>query len=113
MTEAKQLIETNPKIVFLKDLFEAMGIERKTFEYHIDTDSNEYDEIKSWIDKNKTSMKQEIRDRLLESNNVTALIALYKLLGDKDERAALNNHKTKEEQAKTETEEITLEIQWE
>ena len=44
-------------------------------------------------------MKKEIRDRLMGMNNPTALICLYKLLGTADERAALNNHKTKDDVA--------------
>lgn len=36
-------------------------------------------------------MKQAIRNRLLESKNSAALIALYKLIGTKEERQILSS----------------------
>lgn len=108
---ALKAIQDDPKVVFLVDVFKMAGYSQDTFYKHLPKGSDGWKEVTEALNKNKGDMKKEIRDRLLDMNNPTALICLYKLLGTADERAALNNHKTKEETDKPDNNEITLEIQ--
>lgn len=105
------VIKKDSKVVFLVDVFKMAGFSQDTFYNYCPKGSPEWQEVTEALDRNKGDMKKEIRDRLLGMNNPTALICLYKLLGTADERAALNNHKTKEETNTTDSNDITLEIQ--
>lgn len=104
-------INSDDKVVFMVDVYKIVGINNKLFDNYFPKGSADYEEIMEALNRNKGLMKKEIRDRLLGMNNPTALICLYKLLGTADERAALNNHKTKEETNTTDSNDITLEIQ--
>lgn len=104
------LIKSDANVVFLADIYRALNLSNDTFYRKCPRDSAEYKEIMDALDANKAVMKKRIRDRLLDMNNPTALICLYKLLGNADERAALNNHKTKDEGEKKDSEDIKLEI---
>ena len=105
-----KLIQSDENVVFLVDIFRTLKLTPDTFYKKCPKDSAEYQEIMDALDANKGIMKRRIRDRLLDMNNPTALICLYKLLGNADERAALNNHKTKDEGEKKDSEDINLEI---
>lgn len=99
--EVKQLaldaIRKDDKVVFLTDVFKMAGYTQDTFYRYCPKGSPAWQEVTEALDRNKGDMKKEIRDRLMGMNNPTALICLYKLLGTADERAALNNHKTKDD----------------
>lgn len=105
------LIKSDENVVFLADIYRALNLSNDTFYRKCPRDSAEYQEIMDALDANKAVMKKRIRDRLLDMNNPTALICLYKLLGNADERAALNNHKTKDETKDKQDNDIILEIQ--
>ena len=105
------VIKNDDKVVFLVDVFKMAGFTQDTFYRYCPKGSPEWQEVTEALDRNKGDMKKEIRDRLLGMNNPTALICLYKLLGTADERAALNNHKTKEDKPESTDNDITLEIQ--
>lgn len=105
------LIKSDENVVFLVDIFRTLNLTADTFYRKCPRDSAEYQEIMDALDANKGVMKRKIRDRLLDMNNPTALICLYKLLGNADERAALNNHKTKDETKDKQDNDIILEIQ--
>lgn len=106
-----KLIKSDENVVFLVDIFRTLNLTADTFYRKCPKDSAEYQEIMDALDANKGVMKRRIRDRLLDMNNPTALICLYKLLGNADERAALNNHKTKDETKDKQDNDIILEIQ--
>lgn len=108
---ALKAIENDDKIVFLTDVFKIAGYTQDTFYKYLPRDSEGWKEVTEALNKNKGDMKKEIRNRLLASNNVTGLIALYKLLGNEDERNALCNHKIKDESKPDENKEIEIEIQ--
>lgn len=107
------VIANDDKVVFLVDVYKMAGISNDTFYKYCPKGSPAWQDIVDALDKNKGDMKKEIRDRLLGMNNPTALICLYKLLGTADERAALNNHKIKEEKTDSDNNDdnIILEIQ--
>lgn len=105
------VIQNDDKVVFLVDVFKKAGMSQDTFYKYCPKDSEAWREVTEALDRNKGDMKKEIRDRLLGMNNPTALICLYKLLGTADERAALNNHKIKEDKSdKDDSDNIILEI---
>lgn len=104
-------IRSDENVVFMVDVYKIVGIEHHLFDRYFAKGSADYEEIMEALNSNKGKMKKLIRNRLLDMNNPTALICLYKLLGTADERAALNNHKTKEDKAESTDNDITLEIQ--
>lgn len=56
---------------------------------------NELDSIKSELEKNKVERKVGLRNKMYESDNATAWIAYYKLLGTDEEAERLNGSKQK------------------
>jgi hypothetical protein len=94
LEKALEIIQNDPNVVFMVDIFPQMALCQKTFYTYIKPDSPEMKQILEELDKNRIALKSKIRNKLLDMNNPTAMIVLYKLIGDKDERAALsNNHK--------------------
>jgi hypothetical protein len=77
------------KIVFISDLCCLLPVSRATF-YNYELDK--LDTIKEALDNNRISLKSGLRNKWYESNNSTLQIALYKLLGDNEERNVLNNN---------------------
>lgn len=102
VSQITKLIKENPKIVFLQDVYQSLGWSSSTFYRRFPKDSNEYNEITEALDLNKTSMKREIRDRLMECKSPVGLIVLYRLLGTAEERKILNQKEQEENENKTE-----------
>lgn len=103
-------IKEDRKLVFIKDLYEIAGMSASTFYKYYQEGSEELQTLTDLLDNNKTTMKREIRDRLMECKNPAALIFLYKVLTtDPKERAELE-YKPYEIKAAKE-EKIELEIQ--
>ena len=90
LSEILNLISQNNKCVFIQDVYQTIGVSASTFYKWFPTDSQDRKQIDEALELNKVSMKQAIRDRLLESKNSAALIALYKLLGTPEERSILS-----------------------
>lgn len=84
-------IKENPKIVFLQDVYQSLGMSSSTFYRKFPTDSDDYKAIIEALEANKTLMKREIRDRLAECKNPSGLIVLYRLLSTPEEMDALNS----------------------
>lgn len=102
-------IKDNPSIVYYSDFYKISPFTKRTFLSNCPEDSEERKMIQDALDQNRSNMKLEIRNRLLESNNVTALIVLYKLLGNEDERNALNGkQRLKDDKPVEETIEIQI-----
>jgi hypothetical protein len=89
--KAKEIIANDPSILFIVDLMSQFPICQKTFYDKVRPDSPEMQEILDALEVNRVAMKQKIRSKLMDMNNPTAMIVLYKLIGDKDERAALSS----------------------
>jgi len=66
-----------------------IGLDKRTFNNYYAVGSERYETMMTLLENNRTTMKQEIRDKLLESKNATALIALYRLLGTIEEKNSL------------------------
>ena len=107
--KAIKLIKGNPKVRMITDVYRNLGISASTFYRHFPVDSNEYNDINDALEANKTLMKREIRDRLANCKSPVGLLALYRLLGNQEERDALNSYR--EEKVTKSDETIELEIQ--
>lgn len=107
--EALKLIEENPKVLFISDVCKGLGISSSTFYRKVPTDSELYQDITDALEGNKTLLKQEIRDRLKDCKSPVGLLALYRLVGNQEERDALNSYR--EEKKESKNEEIILKIE--
>ena len=93
------IIKNNPDIIYFHEIFNKMKIVKRTYYTHVKEGDPEHERIMEALNDNKLNMKAEIRKKLLNINNPTGLIALYKIIGDKDDREALaNNPKPKQEE---------------
>jgi len=77
-------------IHFIEDVICQLPCSKFAFYDHFPTDSNEYNNIKAQIDKNRNKTKADIRRKLKEGRG-GELIALYKLLATREENEALNS----------------------
>lgn len=94
-----EIIKNNPDIIYFHEIFNKLPIVKRTYYKYVRESDPEHKLILEALDDNKMNMKAEIRKKLLNINNPTGLIALYKIIGDKDDREALaNNPKPKQEE---------------
>ena len=85
-------IEGDDDIVFMEDVISAVGIATSTFYSLIPVDSKESKIIKELILDNCARLKKGMRKNWKVSDASASLqISLYKLIGTKEEREALNN----------------------
>lgn len=91
LNEILKIINDNHQCVFIQDVYQSIAVSATTFYKWFPTDSSDRQVIDDALEHNKVQMKQAIRDRLLESKNSAALIALYKLIGTKEERQILSS----------------------
>lgn len=81
----------NPNVYFIEDVIALMGISKPTFYEHFPIDSNEINDIKDALTKNKISKKVELRQRLSQGDKAAEILALYKLIGTEEERKKLSS----------------------
>ena len=83
---------------FVQDLIDYLCISRPTFYLFFPEKSTELDTLKENLYKNRVTQKISLRKRMSEGKG-SDLIALYKLIGNEDERRALstNFNETKHE----------------
>lgn len=89
--QAKGVIENNP-IFFIEDLVGFLPISKKTFYVYFPVESDECNELKELIEKNKTTTKTGIRAKLYKSEKAGELLALYRLICTPEERRMLNQN---------------------
>jgi hypothetical protein len=87
-----------------------MGFSSSSFYRWFPVDGMSRKQIDEALEVNRTIAKQIIRDKLLDSKNTAALIALYRLLGTQEERNILNQYKVDEIEAKKTDNNIELVI---
>ena len=90
----KKYLEKNPKCLTMEDMYTGADIAKSTWYalFPVSERENipEWCELDDLLETNRIEVKSVIRDRLLECNNPTALIALYRLIGTQDDKDALN-----------------------
>lgn len=85
------------KLMFVEDVVAMMPISKQTFYNH---GLDEFDDIKEAMNKNRIDMKRGLRVKWYKSDNATAQIALYRLLGTDAELDRLTVSKHRVEQIK-------------
>lgn len=88
--DALSLIEKE-NLFFVEDVVAYLGIAKPTFYEHFKVDSNEMNDIKEKLNKNRSVTKVKLRKNWVESENASLQIGLYKLIGSEDERKKLNS----------------------
>jgi hypothetical protein len=76
---------------FVQDLIDYLCISKPTFYLFFPENSNELDALKQNLYKNRITQKVHLRKRLSEGSG-SELIALYKLIGNDEERKALSTN---------------------
>lgn len=89
--KAIEAIEKN-KLIFVEDICAYIGIVKSTFYDHFPDDSNDSNDLKDLLEKNKISLKISIRKKWFDSNRDTGLMALYKLCSTPEEHKKLQQN---------------------
>lgn len=76
---------------FVQDLIDYLTISKTTFYTFFPEDSDELNTLKENLFKNRIQQKVHLRKRLSEGSG-SELIALYKLIGNDEERRALSTN---------------------
>lgn len=93
--DTKKLYETaldaidRNNLFFLADVIAYLSIAKSTFYDHFPENSDQSNQIKERLQKNRMKTKVSIRSKLHSSNNTSGLLALYKLIATDEERRAL------------------------
>ena len=82
------------RLFFIDDVVSYSGISKQTFYDFFKVDSDELDDIKELLNKNKVEVKVSIRQKLFKGNKAAELLALYKLICTDEERKALSMNYT-------------------
>lgn len=99
LKDAIDLIEKH-HLVFIDDVVGLLPITKPTFYSLFPTDSNEFNEVKRLLDKNRISMKSNMRKKWYQSENATLQVALMKLIATDDEAARLSGTPREQKQDK-------------
>lgn len=87
LRKALLLIEKHG-MMFHSEVFALLPISQATY---YGWGFNKHDEIQVALETNRTVTKRGLRNKMFNSENPTAWIALYKLIGSEDEIRRLNN----------------------
>lgn len=82
-------IITENKVIFIEDLCILLGISKTAFYDYFKLKSDDYNELKALIDKNKVEIKSSMRNKWYKSTAPALQLALYKLICSEDERKML------------------------
>ena len=92
-SEAKEIAKNN-SVYFIEDIVGLLPCSKTTFYEYFPVDSDELNDLKEILERNKIKTKAEIRGKLLRSEKAGELLALYKLIGTPEERKALSQSYT-------------------
>lgn len=82
------------RLFFIDDVISYAGISKQTFYDFFKVDSDELDDIKELLNKNRVEVKVAIRQKLFKGDKAAELLALYKLICTDEERKALSMNYT-------------------
>lgn len=80
------------KLFFIEDVITMMSCNKTTFYRHFKVGSEEYEDIKFELEKNRVAIKTSMRKKWFESSNPTLQIALMKLICTDEERKKISNN---------------------
>ena len=98
--QACELTEKH-KLLFVEDIIALLPCAKSTFYTKFPEGSDYLNAIKEIIDRNRVTIKVGMRKKWHDSDNATLQLALYKLLANPQELAALTNYK-QDDQAQNE-----------
>ena len=87
---ATQAIANNFTVVFIDDIVSYLPCDKATFYRHFPKDCDKYNSLKKGVEENKIRLKEKLRKKMYKSKSVAAWIALYRLIGEADDRRALS-----------------------
>ena len=83
---------TENNLFFIEDIVAFIPCSKPTFYEHFPIDSNELNNLKDLLEKNKIRTKSAIRAKLYKSPKASELLALYRLICTSEERKMLNQN---------------------
>jgi len=83
---------TENNLFFIEDVVAFIPCSKPTFYEHFPIDSNELNNLKDLLEKNKIRTKSAIRAKLYKSPKASELLALYRLICTPEERKMLNQN---------------------
>ena len=98
--QAKDVTVKN-KLFFTEDIVAYLPISKKTFYEYYPIGSNESDELKDLMEKNRVELKVSMRSKWYKSNSPALQMALMKLIANEDELRKLAMHYQEGEQKVT------------
>ena len=91
--QAKEAIDKY-KLFFIEDVVAWLPISKPTFYEYFGVESNEFNELKDLLEKNKVEVKSALRSKWFKGNNPLTQMALYKLIGTEEEYHRIASTKT-------------------
>jgi hypothetical protein len=91
--QAKEMIVKH-KLFFVEDIVAFLPISKPTFYDYYPIDSNEINELKEMLDKNKIEIKTSMRSKWYKSDAPALQMALYKLAASPEEHKLLQMNYT-------------------
>ncbi len=89
--QAKTAITEN-NLFFIEDIIAFIPCAKQTFYDYFPVGSDEMDDLKGLLEKNKIRTKSAIRAKLYKSPKASELLALYRLICTPEERKMLNQN---------------------
>lgn len=87
--EAKKLIAEH-NLFFIEDIVTLLPISKTTFYDYFKVDSNDLDELRDLLNKNRVSVKVQMRKNWQDAESATLQMGLYKLIANDLERQHLS-----------------------
>ena len=81
---------TENELVFVEEIIHYLPCSRQTFYDHFPKDSDKLDTLKELTEKNKVTLKKELRSKWRFSEAPALQLSLYKLISSSDEIRALS-----------------------
>lgn len=99
--QAKEVIQKH-NLFFIEDVVAYLPISKKTFYEYFPVDSNESNELKGLMEKNRVELKVSMRSKWYKSNSPALQMALMKLIANEEELRKLAMQFVKSENTNTE-----------
>ncbi|MCI6672415.1 MAG: hypothetical protein PUG96_02495 [Prevotellaceae bacterium] len=87
---ATEKLKKDDNILFIEDLISELPISKPTFYKYYPKGSDDYAAILELINKNRISVKRDIRKKLRKSGKAAELLSLYRMICTEEERRVLN-----------------------
>lgn len=108
--KAKEVTVKN-KLFFIEDIVSFLPCSKNYFYDHFPPDSNEYDELKGFLETNRVTLKVNMRKKWYDSESPALQMGLMKLLSNDEELRKLSmKHQVSEDAEKPIFKNIDLDV---